>query len=136
MNAVIEPIHPEIYCVSLENLADTWPKVQPWIESAVAYSQGDENLADVLGALWREKYALWTDGESMAAIVQLVKFPRQLVLTIMYAGGSLDACYRAFEFAKVFCKQRKINAIRVWGRPGWQKALGLEVIGAIMQVRV
>lgn len=140
MNAILKPInpdkHPTLALVPQDALADVWPRIAHFIEAALEHGQGDESATDVLLSCARSQYLLVTDGESMAAVFQYVKHPRQSVVTLLYAGGSIDACYRAFEFAKDFFRSQGVQALRIWGRPGWKRVLGLETIGEIMQVRL
>lgn len=139
MNAVLEPRRDEGEALSLTPislLSDVWPAVTPWLESALEYGAGDENIRDVFVALAREQYQLWTDGKSMAAVTQIQRYPRHTVFCILYAGGTLDALYRAFEFAKGYAKQNGIRVVRVHGRPGWERILGLERRSTMAQVNV
>src|SRR6185437_9587846 len=97
---------------------------------------GDENGLDIFIALARGLYVLWV-GDDVAAVTQLTRYPRRSVLTVLYAGGvSLNAVHRAYEFARHWCRANGIDALRVWGRPGWQKALGMRRIGVILQESV
>ena len=139
MNAVVQ-LNPlkraPVKFVEADQLGKVWPTVSQWIEAALEHGQGDENVTDVLIACARNQYGLATDGESMACVFQYVKYPQQSVVTLIYAGGSLDACYRAFEWAKEYFKAHNVDVLRIWGRAGWEKTLGLERIGTIMQVKL
>jgi len=138
MNAVIKfPVeHPPLSIVRTDELAEVWPKIAHHIEAAIEHGQGDEQALDVLLACARGRYFLATDGANLACVFEYVKHPKQTVVTLLYAGGALDACFRAFQWAKEYCKANGVDVLRVWGRPGWQRVLGLEPIGAIMQVRL
>ena len=140
MNAVLEPRRAEeeeypLAPVSVAQLSDAWPACAPWLAKALEHGQGDENLTDILIALARGTYGLWMASDH-CTVVQVMKYPRQSVLTILYVGGSLDAIARSFKFAQEYCKANGIEVIRVWGRAGWERVLGLERIGVISQVRV
>lgn len=123
--------------VKPEELADSWAKVEHWISQAVSCNQGDENLLDVLISLARGHYELWHDPGQFAAVVRIEHWPRQRVATIIYLGGrGLGAIEEAFEQARGHAKARKIDVLRVFGRKGWEKLLGLQNKGAILQVPV
>lgn len=124
--------------VQPEQLSNIWPQVSPWIAEAINAREngGDENLLDVLIGIARNHYALWVEAGEFAAVVQIAQFPRQRVATILYAGGRLDAFQALFEAAKKWARQNGIDVIRIWGRPGWEKALDLKRIGVIMQVNL
>lgn len=65
--------------------------------------------------------------------MQIVEHPKQLVATILYVGGELDSLLTMYAEAKHYAKSVGIDAIRVWGRPGWEKVLGMKRIGLILQ---
>lgn len=120
-----------------EQLTDVLPEAIPWIEKAVKVNQGDENMLDVLAALCRNQYSLWYVPGVFAAVVQTLRQPRQTVTTILYAGGEdTDAIRQSFEFGKKWAKENGIDVLRVWGREGWEKVLGLKRVGVILQVEV
>ena len=122
--------------VPIEKLADVWPHVSKWLERAIERNQGDENIWDVFVALARGTYILWYEPGAYATVVYIFKHPRQTVATVLYCGGDdLGAIVKSFEFGKQFARENKIDVIRVWGREGWEKALGLERVGVIMQVK-
>lgn len=115
-------------------LANEWPRVSPWIEEAMAYGQGDENLLDVLLGISRGQYLLWAD-ERFAGVVQICQFPRQRVATVLYAGGDLEAMKAAIQTEGYpWCKSTGIDVLRIWGRKGWERALGMSRKGVIMQL--
>jgi hypothetical protein len=100
-------------------------------------NQGDENLLDVLIALARGQYALWYEAGKFGAVSRIERWPRQTVGTIVYLGGKdLQAIEDAFEEAKVFARANKIDVIRVFGRPGWERLLGMKRKGVILQMAV
>lgn len=121
--------------VPASELEVVWPRVLPWIDSAVKYGQGDEDAVDIGVAIYNGRYDLWLH-EKFAAVVQVVKYPKQTVATILYAGGELDALKWMYVEAKNYARENGIDVIRVWGREGWQKALGMKRVGVILQEMV
>jgi len=116
-----------------ERLSDEWGRVEGWIESALEFGQGDENLRDLCIAVARGQYALFTT-ENAAAVVQLQRYPRQSVLVVLYSGGkSLIDMQVAFQAMRQFCRANKIDAIRIHGRKGWERILGMRRAGVILQ---
>ena len=123
--------------VQPDQLANVWPQVHGWIESAIEYAQGDENALDVLIAIARGQYLLFHEPGKFALVGQVQSFPRQKVGVVLYCGGGdLLAIKEAFEQMKPWCKGNGISAIRVWGRKGWERALGLARKGVILQMSV
>lgn len=123
--------------VQPDQVANVWPQVHDWIESAIRCGQGDENALDVLIAIARGQYLLFHEPGKFALVGQVQTFPRQKVGMVLYCGGGdLLAIGDAFEQMKPWCKANGISVIRVWGRQGWERALGLERMGSILQVSV
>jgi hypothetical protein len=124
-----------VILVTPDRLADTWPAVAPWIAEAINRREGggDENLIDVLLAIARGHYALWWEPGKFAAVAQIVNHPRQRVATILYCGGELESLLQMYESARRWCRQNGIDVIRIWGRAGWERALGMKRIGVILQ---
>lgn len=116
-------------------LADVWPEVAPWIEDAIAFNGGDENLLDVLIALARGQYTLWHQPGRFVGVIQIVQFPRQTVATVIYCGGvDLKGIALAFEYGKRWARENGIAVIRTYGRPGWEKLLGLKRRGVALEI--
>lgn len=125
------------YEVTPEQLQDIWPKVRHWIERALEYGTGDEQLSDVFLGIARGYYGLWYSEGEFALVFQIWNYPRQRVGTIVYAGGDdLAAIVRAWDYAQEECVRRGIQMLRMWGRPGWEKILGAKRVGIILQARV
>lgn len=122
--------------VEPDQLSSVWAEVEPWIKAALEYGQGDENILDVLVSLACGRYLLWYEPGRFAGVVQVVQYPRQKVATIIYAGaapGHLEEMAEAVENGKAWCRQNHIGVIRVHGRKGWQRILGLVRKGVILQ---
>jgi hypothetical protein len=115
------------------DLEKVWPHVVGWLDAAIKINQGDENLLDVGMAINEGRYELWWEEEKFAAVVQIFDFPRQRVATVLYAGGDLAAFQSAWPDVKRIAKERGINVLRVWGRCGWERILGLKRVGVILQ---
>lgn len=123
------------YEVPAEHLQDVWPKCRHWIERALEYGPGDEQLSDVFLGIARGMYGLWTDPvKKWAAVYQILCYPRQTVCTVIYCGGDdLYSVKEVWEVAKEECRRRGVHALRMWGREGWERALDVRRIGVILQ---
>ncbi len=121
--------------VQIKDLTNVWPEVRPWICDAIEYGQGDENELDVFMALAQARYALFHEPGKFAAVVQVAQYPRQQVATILYAGGpgQLESMRDALEATKPWCKQNGITTLRVFGRKGWERVLGMVKKGVVLQ---
>ena len=123
--------------VQPDQLANVWPQVSGWLASAIERGQGDENALDVLISIARGHYLLFHEPGKFALVGQVQNYPRQKVGVVLYCGGGdLLAIRDAFEEMKPWCKANGISVIRVWGRQGWERALGLARVGVILQESV
>jgi len=123
--------------VSSDELGTVWGEVAPWIEQAIPYAQGDENLTDILVGIAQNRFSLWYTPDRFAAVTQVIKQPRHIVATILYAGGAdMAALEEAFAFYRGWCKEKGIQIMRVWGREGWERQLKMQRVGIILQSEV
>lgn len=123
--------------VPIEHLSAVWPKVESWIEDAIAEGPGDEGPLDVLIGLARGQYLLWWQPDVFAAVVQVVQWPRQKVATVLYAGGGdLEQIRAAFERFMDLSRASGVQVIRIQGRRGWERALGAQRISSVCEVRL
>lgn len=123
--------------VQPQDLANVWPKVVGWIESAIEHGQGDENALDVLIAIARGQYLLFHEPGKFALVGQIQTFPRQKIAMVLYCGGGdLLAIKKSFDDMQPWCKSNGIAAIRVWGRQGWERVLDLTRKGMILQMEI
>jgi hypothetical protein len=126
-----------VILVQPEQVANVWPLVSAWIESALQYGTGDENALDILVAVARGHYLLFHEPGKFAIVAQIQPFPRQKVITVVACGGGdLEAIRKGIDEFTPWCKTHGITAVRVWGRDGWQKALGMARKGAILQLEL
>lgn len=118
--------------VSADELEAVWPRVLPWIDAAVKHGQGDEDAVDIGVAIYHGRYDLWLH-DKFAAVVQVVRYQKQTVLTILYIGGEMKSILPLFEFAKAWCKENGVHVLRTYGRPGWERVTELKRVGVILQ---
>jgi hypothetical protein len=124
--------------VQPHELAETWGKVRRWIEEAIEYGQGDEDADDVLIGLARGIYCLWYEPDEFAGVVQVFRHPRQTVATVLYAGGESNVLVKMkaaiLKDGIEWCRSNGIGCIRVYGREGWERVLGIPRKGIVMQL--
>ena len=132
-----------MYPVAVADLPHVLPECIDFLRQATgetagkAVNCGDEILDDVLIALADGFYTLWLEPGKFAAVVEIRNFPRQRVATIVYCGGSdLDCIKGCFEHGRQWCREHDVQVLRVYGREGWERLLGLERIGVVLQTRV
>lgn len=132
-----------MYPVAVADLPVVLPHAIDFLRQATgetagqAVNSGDETLDDVLIALANGTYTLWLEPGKFAAVVEIRNFPRQRVATIVYCGGSDLRCIKScFERGRQWCREHEVDVLRVYGREGWERLLGLERIGVVLQTQV
>lgn len=127
-----------MHIVQLHQLADAWSEVEGWVKDALAYGPGDESATDVLIRLARGEYACFHEPGRFAWVLQIQQQPRQKVCAVLYLGGKdLEAIMKAVhEHGIPWAQSQGCTSIRVWGRDGWQRALGMKRVGAILQLDI
>lgn len=124
--------------VQPHELPEIWTQVRAWITDAIQYGQGDENADDILIALARGVYCLWYEPGEFAGVVQVFRHPRQTVATVLYAGGESNVLLKMkaaiLKDGIEWCRANGISCIRIWGREGWERVLGIPRKGIIMQL--
>lgn len=59
-------------------------------------------------------------------VTQVIENPKRKILTIPYVGaetGTIDTWIEAIDTFKAFAKENGCEAVRGWGRKGWERVL-------------
>lgn len=109
-------------------LCDIWDRVEPFIVSACARSNGKYLPADVAKALLARDMQLWTsiNGETVEAILvtQIVNYPRKRVCQLLIATGEDAEHWTPFiEQIEEWAKEQGCQAVEPVPRPGWERIL-------------
>lgn len=98
-----------------------WQRCKPWIEAALAQSNGFETIEDVEAGINDGSYQFWAD-ENAAAITTILRFARRKALMVVHGGGDLTELLERLEpQMERYAQQRGCDAIMGQGRKGWER---------------
>jgi len=118
----------DIYGVSLEQLNEVWPEVEPHLQRALDYDGNRMDLPDVYWAVRLESMQLFVAvrGQDIhaAAVTEILKYPNAKVLRCVYAGGTdvLEALHFS-DTLEEGARLRGCSQLEIIGRPGWERIL-------------
>lgn len=92
------------------------------IESALAYSGGTHDFADVVAMVASGRGQLWP-GKTSVGVTEIIEYPRKRVLHCFLAAGDLDELLVMMEYAKQWGYAQGCQSMTMSGRMGWQRVL-------------
>jgi S-adenosylhomocysteine hydrolase len=98
-----------------------WHRCKPWIEAALAQSNGFETIEDVEASIDDGSYQFWA-GEKSAAITEVVRYAKRKALNVVHGGGDLTELLDDLE--PQMCRHAKrvgCDTIMGVGRMGWKR---------------
>lgn len=102
-----------------------WVEVEPFIESALEYSDGKYSASDIRTALICREMQLWVyAGEKIeaVAVTQLQVFPKKRVCFFVIVAGRHARNWLSEEKLILnWAKAHGCNSIEAFARPGWTK---------------
>ena len=125
-----------------------WPKIEPWIISALDHGGGLMTLRDVYQGLLGRNMKLWlaVDGDEVKAccITQITMYSAERHLTLLIAGadagaGGLDEWPAFHDVLENYAKVLECEAMEFIGRAGWKrrvKELGYEPTAIYYRKRI
>lgn len=108
---------------------DNWNRIESLLDRTQPYANGEYNLSDVYHGLAEGEYLMWghVKGDDIVSILvmNVLTFPRKLVMNIMLAAGSEMEKSESFYLNQIesFAKENDCDAIRLGGRKGWKREL-------------
>ena len=91
-----------------------------WIESALAYSGGTHDFADIVRGVLSGHMQLW-QGESGCAVTEITVYPKKKFLHVFLAGGDMDQILDFEKSAEIFAKECGCDGMTLAGRKGWSR---------------
>mgnify|MGYP003349549356 CR=1 FL=1 len=131
--------------VPLEYAAQTWPRVEHYIESALAHGWGDYTIdqAKLLVCTGQWLLVVMTDdaGEVHgAATITFINYPNSRVGYIVAIGGKLIANQDAFKTLCEILKSKGATKIQGMGRPAivrlWSSKFGAKPVSTLMELEI
>ena len=115
----------EVTGISSINIPILWEQITPFIQSALAHSEGEYWLADIYQSLMYHKMQLWVvvRGEDLQAclITEFRNFPRKKVCYIVLAAGTdVKEWTHCFGEIEQWAYEEGADLIQSFARPGWK----------------
>lgn len=116
----------DITGVKSEHIPLIWPEVQPFLESALFYSEGEYHISDIYNLLMYHKMQLWVatlpDGLHGCAVTEILNYPqKQICSMVLMAGHSLDAWEQIADMIEQWAYDEGCDLVRNCARPGWKR---------------
>lgn len=93
------------------------------IERALAEGYGQLNFNDVVSGIERGEYQFWS-AKNSCVITTIDIFPQLKQLTIIIGAGDLEEIDNVIRpVVEEWAREIKCDALIIFGRPGWQRAL-------------
>lgn len=117
-----------LYGVPSHLIAATYPFVQKYLSASTQLSDGCFTPEDILQSLKNKEMQLWVVScKSIihcAIITEVKQFPHQKHLNILFLGGDeMDKWIHLIEDMINRAKNNGCDAVKIYGRKGWEKAL-------------
>lgn len=118
---------PQLLCVPPANVRQIWPHASPLIEKAMLrgglnrFADIERDVLDGCALLW-----LASNGETIeaAAVTQLRQTEQRKVCILVACGGSdMKRWLALLDGIEVYAKAEGCDAMRIYGRRGWQRML-------------
>jgi hypothetical protein len=108
-----------------ETIAQTWARCRPYVEAALARSDGGHSIEDVAAGIEAEVFHFWP-GERCAVVTEFLTSPRVKTLNFWLLGGDLKELLQMRPVIEAWAKaQGCTQAIGggVSDKPGWERIL-------------
>lgn len=129
-----------------ENITLAMRDVRPFVESALAYTDGKYNITDVLDAIRDGMQMLWVvyNEEKAKAqgclVTEILAYPRAKALSIFLLGGDdFSEIIALLDELKDYAQGNGCKTIEFYGREGWEKVLephGFEKTHIVMRLNI
>lgn len=103
-------------------VSDQLARCRPWLENALARTEGAYEWPDILDGLATGHMQFWPAPHG-AMITQVVESPRLKTLHVFLAGGDLDQVLDMIPSLEAFAAFNDCVALTMDGRRGWERVL-------------
>lgn len=129
--------NPGIFSIEID---DVWDEVEPFIVKSLKYTDGKYLPEDIKKCLKDREMQLWVDGDPihLAAITQIINYPQQTRLSIMFAGGKgiVHQWERYILPLAEWGRGKGCEKIEIYGRAGWEKVLPFKKIHTVLAYEI
>ena len=121
-----------LYGIQPEEIDMYWPYVLPLLNKPFTRMEilKDYDTGYVREQVRKKHMQCWiaheNDQINAVFVTEVIKNPKRKILTIPYVGavnGTIDTWIGAIDTFKAFARENGCEAIRGWGRKGWEKVL-------------
>lgn len=128
-----------------EYTAQTWPRVEKFVASALEYGHGDYTIEQVRLFVCTGQWLLVVmvdDNNEVhgAATITFINYPNSRVGYVTTIGGKLIANRKTFEDLCEILKSRGATKIQGMGRPAivrlWHSKFGAKAISTLMELEL
>lgn len=107
---------------STEELAEVWPWVARWLESALESANVDQDLLDVYAALRDTPGCdLWVD-EYAAIATKIFEGRKGREVIFWLAGGKMKGILELYPLVEAFARGLGCVSMTLIGRRGWERS--------------
>jgi len=95
----------------------------PWrryIEDALQYAGGTHTFEDVQQQVTAGTLQFWP-GASSAIVTEVLEYPRQKVVHVFLAGGTLHELERMYPLIFAWAREQGCTRATLLGRKGWER---------------
>lgn len=121
-------------------IEEWWPQFKPFVERSLAEGMGEWTANDILAAIKINEMQAWAayDGKIVAGMVtQILNYPRKRICDLILASGErMDDWVHWIGFIKGWAKNEGCHYVRVMGRRGWLRKLGMNEFYTVMGTEV
>ena len=97
-------------------------RCRPWIEAALARSEGGYAFDDVVKELESGLMQFWP-AQKGCAVTQILAMPQRKILHVFLAGGDLEQLIDMIESVSDWGRAQGCSAMTMSGRKGWSRRL-------------
>jgi hypothetical protein len=97
-------------------------RVKQWLDEALDYNGGDENIKGVWSRLLSGELLLLTS-HNAAIVLEPVEHPQRKILNFFLAGGDLEELMVMEAVVADYARSEGFDALSVFGRRGWLRQL-------------
>lgn len=116
----------ELRQLSSGSVLTVWPVVAPELERALAHSDGENSLEDVLNSIMNNLMQLWVVREGQQAVafcVTEINGYRQFksCRIVLLAGSGIAVWHEVVEHLEPWAREQGCTVMEAWSRPGFEK---------------
>ena len=113
--------------VPKENVQNTWPSIESYMQGAARYTHGRFTSGDILDQVMYHEHDLWLafndEGIKGAVVTSFTVYPRKKFLSMVFTGGIELNTWKdpMLSLLRGWAKANSCDGIESTGRPGWAK---------------